>query len=363
MRRKLFVQNLRKTMWGASLSAYDNSAPAAGVFGCEGLELTDWEREFFSDLQPLGFILFARNIDNPYQVRELCEDLRACVSHPDVPILIDQEGGRVARLRPPHWREAPTAAKIGELAAFNLDMGLEAAHLNARLFASELIDLGINVDCAPVLDLPQEGADEIISDRAYSSHPELAAVLGRSACRGFLAGGVLPVLKHIPGHGRADVDSHKALPYVDTAYDILDSVDFRPFVDLADMPWAMTAHIVYSDIDPHAPATMSPRLIEEVIRMHIGYDGVLISDDLSMHALEGSFTARAESSLEAGCDLVLHCNGDKEEMLAVAEGIRPITDQTDDRLEAGWKLARENNDEFDFDQAENRFNTLMELVF
>jgi len=344
------------------LSKYDNDNPNAVIFGCEGLELNDWERDFFRDVNPLGFILFARNIDNPYQVRELCDNLRSCVSHPDIPILIDQEGGRVARLRPPHWREAPTAAKIGELAAFNLEMGLEATHLNARLFASELMDLGINVDCAPVLDIPTEDADPIISDRAYSNHPEMAAVLGRAACRGFMAGGVLPIIKHIPGHGRATVDSHKALPVVDTTLDILESVDFRPFIDLADMPWAMTAHIVYSDIDPYAPATMSPRLIEDVIRRQIGFNGILISDDLSMHALEGDFTNRAESALEAGCDLVLHCNGERDEMLAVAEGLRPINDQTDDRLEEGWKMCRENLEEIDFDQAEHRFNTLMELV-
>lgn len=344
------------------MSNYDNDNPQAVIFGCEGLELTDWERDFFTETNPLGFILFARNVDNPYQVRELCEDLRACVNHPDVPILIDQEGGRVARLRPPHWREAPTAAKIGELANFNLEMGLEAAHLNARLFAAELLDLGINVDCTPVLDLPVEDADPIISDRAYSAHPEMAGVLGRAMCRGFLAGGVLPIIKHIPGHGRATVDSHKALPVVDTPFDILDSVDFRPFVDLADMPWAMTAHIVYSDIDPHSVATMSPRLIEDVIRHHIGFNGILISDDLSMHALEGDFAVRAASALEAGCDLVLHCNGDQGEMLAVREGLRPISDETDDRLEAGWKMCREREENFDYDQAENRFNALMDLV-
>lgn len=344
------------------MSAYNNTEPQAVILGCEGLELTDWERDFFRDLNPLGFILFARNIDTPYQVQALCEDLRACVSHPDVPILIDQEGGRVARLRPPHWREAPPASKIGELAAFNLDMGLEAAHLNARLFASELMALGINVDCAPVLDIPIEGADPIISDRAYSDIPEMAAILGRSACRGFLAGGVLPILKHIPGHGRALVDSHKALPVVDETFDILDSVDFRPFVDLADMPWAMTAHIVYPDIDAHAPATMSPRLIEDVIRGHINFNGVLISDDLSMHALQGSFKDRAESALDAGCDLVLHCNGNKEEMLGVAEGVGPISDLCDDRLETGWKMCRESFEEIDYDQAEHRFNALIELV-
>lgn len=344
------------------MSAYDNSAPNAVIFGCEGLALSDWERDFFRDLNPLGFILFARNIEDPYQVRELCDDLRSCVTHADVPILIDQEGGRVARLRPPHWREAPTATKIGELATFNLDMGLEAAHLNARLFASELLDLGINVDCAPVLDIPVEGADPIISDRAYSTHPEMAAIMGRAACRGFMAGGVLPIIKHIPGHGRALVDSHKALPVVDETLDILESVDFRPFMDLADMPWAMTAHIVYSDVDAYAPATMSPRLIEDIIRHQIGFEGVLISDDLSMQALQGDFATRAESALDAGCDLVLHCNGNKEEMLGVAKGVNPVSDKTDDRLEEGWKLVREGMDEIDFDQAEYRFNTLMELV-
>jgi len=344
------------------LSAFDNSEPLAGIFGCSGLELSDWEREFFTDVNPIGFILFARNIDNPYQVRELCEELRSCSTYHNIPILIDQEGGRVARLRPPHWRESPSASKIGELAAFNMEMGIEAAHLNSRLFAAELMDLGINVDCAPVLDIPQLDADPIISDRAFSPLPDLTAILGRSSCRGFMAGGVLPILKHIPGHGRATVDSHLELPVVDETYDILDSVDYRPFIDLNDMPWAMTAHIVYSSVDAYAPATMSPRVIDDVIRGHIGFEGILISDDLSMKALEGDFTSRAEASLEAGCDLVLHCNGDKDEMISVAKGLRPISDITDERLERGWQMCKENLEEIDFDQAENRFNTLMELV-
>lgn len=327
-----------------------------------GTELTDWEYDFFRDIAPVGFILFARNIDTPYQVRELTDSLRNITGNVDTPILIDQEGGRVARLRPPHWREAPPAARIGDLAALDVNMGIEAAHLNARLFAAELMELGINVDCAPVLDLPQPDADPIISDRAYTPHPEMTAVLARSACRGFLAGGVLPVIKHIPGHGRATVDSHEALPYVDTPFDILDSVDFRPFVELNDMPWAMTAHVVFEDIDPHTPVTTSPRAIEDLIRTHIGFDGVLISDDLSMKALGGEFKDRAEASLEAGCDLVLHCNGDADEMQAVAEGLCEITDKALDRLENGWKLTRENFEEVDFEQTESRFNRLMELV-
>lgn len=339
-----------------------NNGPAAGIFGLEGLSLTDWERDFFTDLNPVGFILFARNIDNPDQVRLLCDDLRSCVTHPDVPILIDQEGGRVARLRPPHWREAPPAAKIGQLALIDLNLALEAAHLNARLFAAELSELGINVDCAPVLDIPQEDADPIISDRALGFNPELVAVLGRAACRGFLAGGVQPIIKHIPGHGRATVDSHLDLPHVDAPFDMLDSLDFRPFVDLHDMPWAMTAHIVYDDIDPYAPATLSPRVIEDVIRRHINFKGLLISDDLSMKALSGDFESRTETALDAGCDLVLHCNGDKEEMQAVASVLPAITEACEVRLENAFELAQDTFEEIDFDQAENRFNTLMELV-
>lgn len=304
------------------------------IFGCEGHALTDWERGFFADSDPLGFILFARNCESPEQVRTLVAELRDSIGRGDAPVLIDQEGGRVARLKPPHWRAAPSAARFGLLARHDRGMAEHAVRLNARLIAAELLDLGITVDCAPVLDLPTPGADAVIGDRAFGADPELVAELGRAFCDGLLTGGVLPVIKHIPGHGRARVDTHVALPVVETARTELEVSDFRPFVALSDAPWAMTGHLVYTAIDPDNPATMSRAVIDEVIRGAIGFDGVLITDDLSMQALSGDYASRAARSLAAGCDLVLHCNGKAEEMTEVARGVGPLRAETARRLAA-----------------------------
>jgi beta-N-acetylhexosaminidase len=302
-------------MSGASLSSRN---PSAVIFGCAGYELTADERKFFADTDPLGFILFARNVRTPEQVRALIADFRRIVGRPDAPVLIDQEGGRVARLRPPHWRLPPPAARIGRLSQRNIDEACEAARLNSRLIAAELLGLGINVDCAPVCDVPVPGAHDIIGDRAYSTDPKLAGRIARAAAQGFLEGGVQPIIKHIPGHGRARADSHAELPVVDTARDELERSDFVPFKVLADMPWAMTAHVLYTAIDKDNPATTSRKVIDEVIRGQIGFTGVLLSDDLSMHALKGDFGERTRASLAAGCDVVLHCNGDFAEMKSIA---------------------------------------------
>ncbi|HYL32270.1 MAG TPA: beta-N-acetylhexosaminidase [Stellaceae bacterium] len=304
--------------------------PRAAIFGCAGLALSEAERDFFRSANPLGFILFQRNCADPDQVRALVGSLRDCVSAPEAPILIDQEGGRVARLKPPHWREYPAA---GTLAAASAPR--DATFLASRLIAHDLASLGITVDCAPVLDLAVAGADPIIGDRAYGTTPAKVADLGRTACDGLLAGGVLPVIKHIPGHGRATVDSHKALPTVTTGVSELTETDFAPFRALNDMPWAMTAHIVYQALDPDRPATLSRRLIGETIRTSIGFDGVLISDDLSMAALPGTLAERAKGALEAGCDVVLHCNGDPVEMTAIAGSIGPLTPAAHRRLARG----------------------------
>lgn len=236
-------------------------------------------------------------------------------------VLIDQEGGRVARLKPPHWRAAPPQGIFGKL-----DPGVArcAAKLNARILADDLLALGINVDCLPLLDLRFPGAHDIIGDRAFGETVETVSLLGRAVCEGLLEGGVLPVIKHIPGHGRAHADSHLELPRVDTGRGELDETDFAPFRDLADMPLAMTAHIVYGDIDPERPATTSPIVMSEIIRDCIGYDGLVMTDDLSMKALGGGFAARTADSLAAGCDLVLHCNGDMGEMKQIAEAARPL---------------------------------------
>ena len=309
-------------------------APNAVIFGCEGPVLTDWEREFFSDFDPLGFILFARNCESPEQVRALVASLRASIGRAEAPVLIDQEGGRVARLKPPHWRAAPAAARFGLIAGGDRERAHEAVRLNARLIAAELADLGITVDCAPVLDLPVPGSDEVIGDRAFGADADLVADLGRAFCNGLLAGGVMPVIKHIPGHGRARVDSHLKLPVVETPRAELEVSDFRPFAALADAPWAMTGHVVYAAIDPDHPATMSRTVIDEVIRGLIGFDGVLVTDDLSMKALAGGYSARAAAALEAGCDLALHCNGERAEMTELARGAGPVSTEAARRLAA-----------------------------
>ncbi|HEY1261061.1 MAG TPA: beta-N-acetylhexosaminidase [Stellaceae bacterium] len=328
------------------------------VFGCAGETPSPAEREFFAAVQPLGFILFRRNCREPDQVRDLVAALRDCVGREDAPVLIDQEGGRVARLQPPHWRRYPSAA---EIAALPDPLAEEAARLGARLIADDLGRLGITVDCLPVLDLPAAGADPVIGDRAYGGDPDRVARLGRAVCDGLIAGGVLPVLKHIPGHGRAQIDSHLALPGVAASHDELACTDFAPFRALAAMPWAMTAHIVYMAIDPTAPATQSKRMIGDIIRGEIGFDGVLISDDLSMHALGDALPERAGRALAAGCDLVLHCNGRPDEMAAIVETMPPISSATATRL-ARAESVRRPPGEFDRGAVEKRFDLLMAAV-
>ncbi|HLF59383.1 MAG TPA: beta-N-acetylhexosaminidase [Alphaproteobacteria bacterium] len=306
--------------------------PRAAIFGCAGPELLEPERRFFATQQPLGFILFERNCKNPDQTRELIDSLRGCVGRADAPVLIDQEGGRVARLKPPHWRALPPAGRIGALARTDRDVAREAAYIAARLIAADLEPLGIDVDCAPVLDVPAPGSHGIIGDRAFCDEPYVVADLGKSFCRGLLEGGVLPVIKHIPGHGRATVDSHAALPEVAVHRQTLEAVDFVPFRALNDMPFAMTAHVVYRAYERGTPATTSAKVIADVIRGRIGFDGLLITDDLSMKALKGSFAERTKAALEAGCDLVLHCNGKMEEMAEVASACAPLSDPALARL-------------------------------
>jgi beta-N-acetylhexosaminidase len=299
----------------------DERPPAAPVIlGCAGPALDDWERGFFRDADPAGFILFARNCETPDQVRALTAALRDTVGRADAPVLIDQEGGRVARLRPPHWREAPPARRFGELLSRSEAAAVAATRLNATLIALELSDLGVTVDCAPMLDVPAAGSHDIVGDRAFSADPAAVALLGRAMADGLIDGGVLPVVKHVPGHGRARADSHVGLPVVDAGRDALEAVDFAPFRALADLPCAMTAHVLYTALDPDRPATTSPDIIAEVIRGWIGFDGLLVSDDLSMNALDGSLRDRAVAALAAGCDIALHCNGDRAEMAAVVEG-------------------------------------------
>jgi beta-N-acetylhexosaminidase len=330
--------------------------PLAAIFGCAGEELSVGERRFFAEADPAGFILFRRNCRSPAQVRGLVEALRGSIGRPAASVLIDQEGGRVARLRPPHWRRYPAAARI---AALPDPVAAEAARFGARLIADDLARLGITVACLPVLDLPSAAADPVIGDRAYGAEPDRVARLGRAVCEGLLAGGVLPVLKHIPGHGRARVDSHYACPVVESGHQELSRTDFAPFRALAAMPWAMTAHIVYRAIDPAAPATLSRRVIGEIVRGEIGFDGVLVSDDLSMRALGGSLGERTRRALDAGCDLVLHCNGDPAEMEEIAAAASPVSPEAAARLARGEAM-RQAPAEFDRPELERRFDALLE---
>ena len=291
----------------------------ATIFGPEGLEITTWERGFFREVQPLGFILFARNIDTPDQLRKLTHDLRESVQR-DAPILIDQEGGRVQRMRAPHWREYLPA--LDQMARARDP--LRAQWIRNRLIAAELRDVGIDANCAPLADIAEEATHPVLKNRLYGYDVDTVVAASRVCADAHLAGGVLPVLKHIPGYGRAAVDSHLDLPRVDAPRAELDAWDFAPFAALADVPMGMTAHIVFSDIDADAPATTSAKMMN-VIRKDIGFDGLLMTDDLSMEALSGTIGQRAAASVAAGCDIILHCNGKAAEMEVVADATGSMT--------------------------------------
>ncbi len=290
----------------------------AFITGVSGTELTTVEREFIRAERPWGFILFKRNIENPAQVFSLVEQLRETAGEPDAPVLIDQEGGRVQRLGPPHWAVYPPGGVFSTLYDIDSALGLRAARLSARLIAADLAELGITVDCLPLADVPVPGADAVIGNRAYGTEPAKVAAIARAVAEGLEQGGVLPVLKHIPGHGRATADTHFRLPVVDTSQDELERTDFAAFRPLADLPMAMTAHVVFSAFDPAHPATTSATMVERVIRGVIGFQGLLMSDDVSMNALAGSIAERTRATIAAGCDMVLHCNGKIEEMRELA---------------------------------------------
>ena len=331
------------------------------IFGCAGLELLPEERAFFRDVQPWGFILFARNVADRGQVRSLVSALRETVGDANTPILIDQEGGRVARLKPPNWKARPPAARFGELHARAPDESREAVYLNTRLIANDLAELGINVDSLPVLDVPVEGADQVIGDRAFSRDAAVVIDLGREVIDGLIEGGVLPVMKHIPGHGRATADTHFALPHVSASAEDLSATDFVTFRSLAHCPMAMTAHVVYDAIDPQRPATTSPKVVRDVIRGEIGFEGLLMSDDLSMNALAGSLAARAKAALFAGCDIVLHCNGKMDEMKEVAGESRPLEGPPWERAELALSHLAPP-EAFDAAAAEARLTELLATV-
>jgi len=330
------------------------------IYGLAGLELTPDERAFFRDADPWGFIVFARNIETPKQLARLTMSLRDCVGR-DAPVLIDQEGGRVRRLRPPHWREMLPAQPYGELYLREPEAAIEAVRLNHHLMAQEMRAVGVDVDCVPCLDLRVPGADAIIGDRAFGDTPQPIIDLGRAAMEGVMAGGVAPIIKHIPGHGRASVDSHLELPVVDADADLLRETDFAPFKALSDAPMAMTAHIIYSAIDADNPATTSTDMVQGIIRSELGFDGLLMTDDLSMKALSGSFRDRAEASLRAGCDMLLHCNGDMTEMCAVAEATVQLAGRGLERADGALE-ARGKAQPIDAQETESRLDGLLDLI-
>lgn len=307
---------------------------SAAIYGVSGEVLTPGEKAFLRDANPWGFILFGRNIDRPKQIIRLVNDLRDCVGW-DAPVFLDQEGGRVQRLKAPTWRAAPPAARFGELWGREPELALEAVRLNHRLLAQELRDLGMDCDCAPVVDLAIPGADAVIGDRAFHAEPGPVAEMARAALAGLKDQGVAGVIKHIPGHGRADADSHFALPVVREDHETLHDTDFAAFKDVADAAsMAMTAHVTFAAIDPENCATLSKDVIAQIIRSEMGFDGLLMSDDLSMKALDGTLRQRGERALSAGCDMLLHCNGELGEMVEVAHAAITLSGKALERAKA-----------------------------
>lgn len=327
----------------------------AVIYGLQAHELMPDEKAFFRDADPWGFILFARNIDRPRKVARLCGSLRDLTGR-DVPIFIDQEGGRVQRLKPPTWRAAPAAGQFTTLWDREPELALQAIRLNHQLIGQELKNLGIDCDCLPVVDLLVDGADAIIGDRAFHSRPDAVAAMASEALAGINETGVAGVIKHIPGHGRAGVDSHLELPVVDTDEEVLTAMDFEAFRQMQDATMAMTAHVIYSAIDPEHCATHSREVIERIIRGTIGFDGLLMTDDLSMKALKGPMKARSEQALKAGCDLLLHCNGVLKEMIEVAHAATVLGGLAAERADKALKV-RSNSLSLDVDETQARLKS------
>ena len=337
--------------------AISPSATRAFITGLAGQTISPLERIFLREAAPWGLILFKRNVSNPRQVIDLIREFRDTVGW-EAPVLIDQEGGRVQRLGPPHWPVYPPGAVYSALYDRDPASGLAAARLGAHLIASDLTALGIDVDCLPLADVPVSEADPIIGDRAYGTEPAKVAAIAGAVADGLLAAGVLPVLKHLPGHGRARADSHKELPVVDTDRATLEATDFAAFRPLNKLPLGMTAHVVFSAIDRLAPATTSVTMVREVIRGSIGFAGLLMSDDVSMGALSGTIGERSTQALAAGCDVVLHCNGDLAEMREVAAVAPRLSGAAAQRAEAALAL-RSQREEFDVAAAREIFNAMV----
>jgi beta-N-acetylhexosaminidase len=334
-------------------------AARAFITGLAGLEISASERAFLRDARPWGLIIFKRNVRSPQQISTLVQSFRDVVGG-NAPVLVDQEGGRVQRLGPPNWPVFPPGARYGELYDREQASGLAAARLGGHLIAADLRPLGIDVDCLPIGDVPVAGGDPVIGDRAYGSEPGKVAAIAKAIADGLRAGGVLPVLKHLPGHGRATADSHLKLPVVDTDRATLEATDFAAFRPLASLPIGMTAHVVFSAIDPVAPATTSVTIVGQVIRGFIGFQGLLMSDDISMNALSGTIAERSRAALAAGCDVVLHCNGNLQEMAEVAGESPELSGAAAKRADAAL-AARGAPEEFDVDSAREIFERMLRV--
>jgi len=333
----------------------------AAIYGLEGLALKDDERSFFRDSEPAGFVLFRRNCESHEQMLRLTDSLRALNGRDDVPILIDQEGGRVARMRPPEWPAFPPAERFAILYRAAPSSAIEAVRANARALALMIRSVGVNVNALPLLDVRQEGASDIIGDRALGSEPMQVAALGRAVLDGMASAGVVGIIKHIPGHGRALVDSHKELPVVTAGADELES-DLEPFERLASAPMGMTAHVVYTAWDSERPASLSPVVIRDIIRERIGFDGWLMSDDLGMEALKGDFASRAAGVVAAGCDVALHCSGKMDEMVEVASSVPSMSAEGHDRLARAMASTRLDLEGIDFAEEIAKRDQLLALV-
>jgi beta-N-acetylhexosaminidase len=334
----------------------------AAIYGLEGVELSDDERSFFRDSEPAGFILFKRNCENVTQVLRLTDALRDLTGRPDLPILIDQEGGRVARMKPPVWPAFPAAERFDQLYALAPSSAIEAVRSNARAIGLTLRESGVNVDALPLLDVRQPGASDVIGDRALGSEPMQVAALGRAVLDGLASAGVVGIIKHIPGHGRALVDSHKQLPVVTASAEDLES-DLEPFERLSSAPMGMTAHVIYTAWDADRPASLSPTVIDDVIRGRVGFDGFLMSDDLGMEALQGDFGSRAAGVVAAGCDAALHCSGKMDEMIAVAGSVPALGAEAETRLARAMATTlTDDHDGPGFDEVVAKRDALLAMV-
>ncbi|HEY3640001.1 MAG TPA: beta-N-acetylhexosaminidase [Xanthobacteraceae bacterium] len=331
----------------------------AFITGILGTVLTAAERSFLREAEPWGLIVFKRNVETPQQLGALVADFRAAVGRADAPVLVDQEGGRVQRLGPPHWPSYPAGAQYGRIWERDPASALEAARMGARLIASDLLAVGIDVDCLPLADVPTPDADPVIGDRAYGESAEKVAAIAGALADGLMEGGVLPVLKHLPGHGRATADSHHRLATVTADRSSLEAVDFSAFRPLAGLALGMTAHVVFSAFDPVAPATTSVTMVQDVIRDSIGFEGLLMTDDISMGALSGSLAERSVAALTAGCDVILHCNGRIEEMRAVAGAVPRLTGMAERRAAAALAARRSPARDIDLAEVRQAFAALL----